>query len=389
MRLIYLAVLVLLIAPAMAGSGDDDGETTSREFSLRVNEGVKIGDYRVELINVVSVMDGLIEVKVWKRVSEFEDWRVMEEHRDSNFDEGADRGGLTLTVVEIFDDDTIRMRAEYRDDYGYPRKYTTERGLAPKNLPELTVEKQFDRTDISVNDEVKVTVTVKNVGNDTARNVLIFETPPLSQFRYLAGYPPKIKSQIAPEESDFAVYSMVAVTEGEVLVPALVVSYADAKGNIASVSSSSFTINIKPKRKPNLDLIVEPVPPIEHGETGVINVTVLNNGEASAYRVEIKGETTPADGGIEVTKGSLGMTYFEIAPGASENYSATVKGSQSGNYTATIKANYQSDDVILQKEVSFEIIVLGRPYKYLYFVLVLPVLLAAFWIFRRYKEYKY
>jgi hypothetical protein len=93
MRLIYLALLVLLIAPVMADSDDDDDETTSREFTLKVDEGVKIGDYRMELINVVSVMDGLIEVKVWKRVSEFEDWRVMEEHRDSNFDEGADRGG--------------------------------------------------------------------------------------------------------------------------------------------------------------------------------------------------------------------------------------------------------------------------------------------------------
>lgn len=102
MRLIYLAVLVLLVlsmqltlmAAAASDEEDIENEITSRQFSLKVGEGVKIGDYRVELISVVSVMDGLIEVKVWKRVSEFEDWRVMEDHRDANFDEGQNAAAL-------------------------------------------------------------------------------------------------------------------------------------------------------------------------------------------------------------------------------------------------------------------------------------------------------
>ena len=61
MRPIYLVAMALFLMaaiPAAQAASDDGGDkaedTTSRDFSLRVGEGVRIGDYRVELINVVS-----------------------------------------------------------------------------------------------------------------------------------------------------------------------------------------------------------------------------------------------------------------------------------------------------------------------------------------------
>lgn len=394
MRRTYLIVLVLLllISPILASSDDDDDdddEIISREFSLRIGDGIKIGDYRVELVDIVSVKDGLVEIKAWKRLSDFEEWRVLEEHRDSNIGDGSGHGGLTLTVVEIFDEDSLRMRAEYREEYGYPRKYITEKALAPKSLPKLTVEKRFDKTDISAGDEVTATISIKNIGNDTADDVSIIEAPPLSQFRYLAGYPPKVKSKLSPGESDFAVYSMVAVTEGEVKVPSVVINYADAKDNIYSASSSSVDIIINPKRKPNLELSVETISPIEFGLTKQVNVTILNSGKASAYRVEVKDEVRPANGGLEIVEGSLENTFFEIAPGVAENYSVKIKGSRSGDYAVTLKASYQSDGEMMQKETAFQAIVLEREYKYLYYVPIVPLLIIVIWVFRRYREYKY
>ncbi|HII07097.1 MAG TPA: DUF11 domain-containing protein [Methanotrichaceae archaeon] len=398
MRLIYLVVLALLASPillmpmAAAASDDDDeedDETTSREFSFRAGEGVKIGDYRVELISVVSVMDGLIEVKVWRRASDFEDWRVMEDHRDANFDEGAERGGLTLTVIDIFDEETVRMRAEYRSDYGYPQKYVTQRAMAPKNLPKLAVQATVDKTDISAGDEVKVTITVTNTGNDTARDIVVQDSPPLPQFRYLAGYPPKIKNQLQPGESDLAVYSMVAVTVGDVNMPVTVARYADSKSTIYSASSPSISIEIKPKRMPNLVLKVDPPGPIKHGGEGTINVTVENKGDASAYRVEVSAEVKSDGNGLEPVKGNLDKSFFEIPPGESEMYSATIKGSRSGSYAINLVASYQGDGEMMQKETGFEVAVLEREHKYLYYLLIVPVLILGFWLFRRYKEYKY
>ncbi len=398
MRLIYLAVFALLMSftllTPMAASAsdeddDEDNEITSREFSFRAGDGVKIGDYRVELISVVSVMDGLIEVKVWKRASEFEDWRVMEDHRDANFDDGADRGGLTLTVIDIFDEETVRMRAEYRTDYGYPQKYVTERALAPKNLPKLEVATTVDRTEISVGDEVKVTIAVKNVGNDTARDVTIQDSPPLPQFRYLVGYPPKIKNELQPGESDLAVYSMVAATEGEVKMQATVARYADSKSTIYSASSPSIKVEIKPKRRPNLVVDVDPPGAIKYGDQGTINVTVKNDGDASAYRVEVKAEVASQGDGLELVKGSLDESFFEIPPGESEIYSATFKGSRGGSYAIDLKASYQGDGEMMQKETAFEVAVQEREYKYLYYLPIVPVLIIGIWLFRRYREYKY
>jgi uncharacterized repeat protein (TIGR01451 family) len=398
MRLIYLVLLVAVLlssvqlAPLVVGASDDDdddNEVTSREFSFRVGEGVKIGDYRVELISVVSVIDGLIEVKVWKRANDFEDWRVLEDFRDTSFDDGAEHGGLTLTVTDIFDEDTVRMRAEYRTDYGYPSKYVTERAMAPKNLPELDVEMTADRDEISVGDEVKITVNVKNSGNDTARDVTIQDSPPLPEFRYMAGYPPKIKGDLQPGESDLAVYSMVAATEGDVKVPATVARYADSKSTIYSASSSSVKIEIKPKRKPSLVLRVDSPEPIGYGGLGTINITVKNDGDASAYRVEVKAESKSGGNGLEVVEGSLEDSFFEIPPGESETYSATIKGSQCGSYAFGLKASYEGDGEMMQKETAFEVTVLEREYEYLYYLPIVPVLIIGVWLFKRYKEYKY
>ncbi|HNR57361.1 MAG: CARDB domain-containing protein [Methanothrix sp.] len=398
MRRIYLVLIAIMLlaipfAPMVAAASEADEEveeeTTIRDFSLRVDEGVRIGDYRVELISVISRVDGLIEVKVWKRVSTFEDWRVMEILRDANFDEGADRGGLTITVIEIFDEDTVRMRAKYRSSYGYPQKYITERGMAPKNLPELEVTTALDRKDVSVGDEVKVTITVNNIGNATARDVAVQDSPPLPAFRYVAGYPPKIKNSLEPGESDVAVYSMVAATEGDVTIPATVARYADSKSRVSSASSQPQSVTIKPKRKPDLVLLVEPPQPISYGGRGTVNVTVKNQGDASAYMVEVKSNLKSVGDGLEVVEGNLDRSFLEIPAGGSESYSTTIEGSRSGSRIIDLLATFQADGAILQKETTFEVMVLERELRFLYFLPIVPVLILAAWLFRRYKEYKY
>jgi len=397
MGLIYIVVVALLAfsiisAPVAAEASEDekkDSDIITRDFSFRVGEGVRIGDYRVELTNVVSVMDGLVEVKVWKRASQFEDWRVMESRRDVNLDGGQDRGGLTLMVTEIFDRDTVRMRATYRSDYGYPEKYITERALAPASIPKLEVSTSADNSEFRSGDEVKVTIIVRNVGNDTARDVALQDMPPLPQFRYVAGYPPKIRNQLQPGESDTAIYSMVAVTEGEVTIPAMSARYADSKGTIYTESSSSVKIEIKPKRKPDIVMEVQPPAPIDHGGRGIINVSIRNEGDGSAYRVEVRGPLRSDGDGLRLEAGALDRSFFEIPPGGRESYSAAVIGARGGSYVIDLKASYQGDGEAMQKETAFEVAVLERKFEYLYYLPIVPVVIIGIWLYRRYREYKY
>lgn len=57
-------------------------------------------------------------------------------------------------------------------------KHITERGMAPKNLPELEVTTALDRRMSQAGDEVKVTITVNNIGNATARDVAVQTSTP-------------------------------------------------------------------------------------------------------------------------------------------------------------------------------------------------------------------
>lgn len=99
-------------------------------------------------------------------------------------------------------------------------------------------------------------------------------------------------------------------------MPATVARYADSKSTIYSATSPSIKIDINPKRRPNLVLNVDPPAPIKHGGQGTINVTVKNDGDASAYRVVVKAEVESQGDGLELLKGSLDESFFEIPQGS-------------------------------------------------------------------------
>jgi hypothetical protein len=85
----------------------------------------------------------------------------------------------------------------------------------------------------------------------------------------------------------------------------------------------------------------------------------------------------------------LDKSYFEIDPGAMESYSAELTGRSSGEYTVNLKVSYQDGNDVMLKEGSTTIVVLEQEYKYLYYLLILPLLAVSAWLIKRYKEYKY
>jgi uncharacterized repeat protein (TIGR01451 family) len=294
---------------------------------------------------------------------------------------------LTVTITDIFDDQSAKVRVEYPKDLGAPRKQTAESGS--KGLgsqPVLAVEKSFDNDNPSVGGEVKVTVTVKNIGGGRADDIAVDDQPPLANFVYIAGYPPKIKSQLDPGESDSAIYVIDAVKEGTVKVPSIEVRYSDSKKNTKSNESAPFNVVIAPKSKPDLDIKLNPSGSIPLGQKGRLNVSLYNSGKATAYKVEIKSEIEPS-GGLDAT--DLDKSYFEIDPGSTESYSAELTGISSGEYTVNLKVSYQDGNDVMLKEGSTTIVVLEREYKYLYYLLILPLLAVSAWLIKRYKEYKY
>ncbi|MDM7912207.1 MAG: hypothetical protein QUS09_03840, partial [Methanotrichaceae archaeon] len=353
MRLICLMAFILLILAVHAKEEDDD-EVTFDDFTLYIGDRIEIGDYRADLIEIQSVRDGLVVMRISKSGGSLDEQRALLQNNANDFDGGAEEDGITLTVVDIFDDQSAKVRVEYKNGLGTARKRTSDRPRTSGDLPNLVITKSFDRDMLSVGDDAKVTVAVKNVGTGPASGIVVDDLPPLSGFTYIAGYPPKIKDKLEPGESDSAVYVIKAVEDGSIRVPAIAVRYQDSKENAKSNTSEPFAITISPKSKPNLVLSLSPSGPISEGNAGALNVSVANVGKASATRVEIKAEIEPSEG-LETS--GLEKTYFEIAPGGEEVYSAKMTGDKAGNYTVVLRASFLGGDEAMFSEGKADIVV--------------------------------
>lgn len=386
MRWIYLAILILLVIGVHAKDSDDSDEITFSDFTLNVGDHIDIGNYRAELIEIQSIADGIVVMRVFEPAGGLDEQRALLLNSANNFNGGAEKGGVTLTLMDILDDESAKVRLEYKDGLGTPRKRSSERPRTSADVPNLAIDKTFDRTEIPVGSDVRVTISIKNLGSGAASQVSVQDLPPLAEFSYIAGYPPKMKSDIEPGESDSAIYVMTAVKEGLVSVPAIEVKYQDSRKNVKSNSSSPFSVTVEPKPKPNLQLYLDPSGSISEGGEGSLNVTLSNLGQASATRIEVRGSIKPSEG-LEAV--GLEKSFFEIPPGEEQSYAATLKGNRPGNYTISLQASFLDGSTSLSSEGITDVSVKEREYKYLYYLLIVPVLAIAVLMFRRYREYKY
>jgi hypothetical protein len=347
-----MVLIVVILTSSQAK--DSNNEVTFSDFTLYTGDSVEIASYTIQLVEVQSVRDGIVVIRATKSGGALDEQRALLQNNANSFDGGSENGGLTVTITDIFDDQSAKVRVEYPKDMGIPRKQTAESGSkGPGSQPVLAVEKSFDNDNPSVGSEVKVTVMVKNIGGGLAEDIVVDDQPPLANFVYIAGYPPKIKSQLDPGESDSAIYVIDAVKEGTVKVPPIEVRYSDSKKNTKSNESAPFNVVIAPKSMPDLDIKLNPSGSIPLGQAGRLNVSLYNSGKATAYKVEIKSEIEPS-GGLDTT--DLDKSYFEIDPGAMESYSAELTGRSSGEYTVNLKVSYQDGNDVLLKEGSTTIV---------------------------------
>lgn len=385
MLLICIAAFILLII-AVQAKEDNGDEVTFSDFTLYSGDSIDVGDYRAELVEIQSVRDGIVVMRVTKIGGALDEQRALLQNNANNFDGGSEEGGLTITVMDIFDEQSAKVRAEYKESLGNAHKRTSDRPKTSGDLPALVIKKSFDKDVLSVGDDVQVTIDVKNVGTGPASGIALEDLPPLPEFSYVAGYPPKIKENLDAGESDSAVYVIKAVHEGSIRVPAITIRYQDSKKNAKSNTSEPFNVQINPKDKPDLDIRLGTPAPLTEGGKGSLNVSITNIGKAAAAIVEIKPEIQPSDG-LEAV--GLEKTYSKIPPGGEEIYTAELTGKKAGNYTITIKASFEDEDETVFRESTTEVAVMAREYKYLYYLLVVPVIVMAVWIYRRYREYKY
>ena len=389
-HLTYLVVFMLLIQAACIGAAcaqeTNDDQLTYTDFTLNIGDRIDVGSYRTEFIEIQSVRDGIAVMRVSKVGGALDEQRAFLENSANNFDRGAENGGITLTIIDILDDQSAKVRIEYKKSLGTARRHASEGPAASRDLPLLSVQKSFDKNQLNVGDDVKVTINVKNTGTGQALGIKTEDTPPLPEFSYIAGYPPKIRDTLEPGESDSAVYLMRAVKEGSIRVPAIQVSYTDSRKNARSNNSEPFDVLIDPKSRADLAIKLTVSGPIPLGGKGTMNVSLSNVGTATATRIEAKGEIQPP-AGLEAA--GFDRSFFEILPENSESYSVMLSGKDPGNYTIRLRTTFDGGDGSAMREGTAEVVVLKREYKYEYLLLTIPVIIIIAWLYRRHREYKY
>ena len=386
MTFVSLILALLLIGAVCSAKSDEDDEIGFRDFSLNIGDRVELDDYQIELIEIQSIRDGLVVMRVSRVGGSLDEQRALLLDSPNNFDGGADGGGITITIADIFDEQSARIRLEYEQKLGTPRKRASDRPAAVPEKPDLWVDKSFDKMEMNVGDEAKVSITIKNNGTGQATGIEVQDTPPLPQFTYITGYPPKIKETLDPGQSDSAVYLVNAATEGTISIPAVLVSYADSKGNSMSNRSEPFSIVINPRSKADLTINAEGTASLALEEEGLLNISIINRGSASATKIEVTGDVRPAEG-LEVA--GLDKSFFDIAPGDEAAFSASISGQRPGDYSIRLKASYNDGEGLAIKEATAKVTVLEREYKYQYLLVIVPIAIISAWIYRRHREYKY
>jgi uncharacterized membrane protein len=177
-----------------------------------------------------------------------------------------------------------------------------------------------------------------------------------------------------------------AAKEGTISNPAVLISYADSKGNSMSNRSEPFSITIRPRSRADLTINADDNITLALEEEGQLNISILNSGSASATKIEVTGDVRPA-GGLVVA--GLDKSFFEILPGDKAAFSASIHGQKPGDYAIHLKANYDDGEGLAIREATARVTVLQREYKYQYLLAIIPIAIVSVWIYRRHREYKY
>jgi hypothetical protein len=118
--LVSLLIAVLLAFSASAAKSDDEDEdaVTFRDFNLNIGDRIDLDKYQMELIEIQSLRDGLVVMRILKVGGSLDEQRALLLDSPNNFDGGADDGGITLTVSDIFDEQSAKVRVEYQESLG-------------------------------------------------------------------------------------------------------------------------------------------------------------------------------------------------------------------------------------------------------------------------------
>ncbi|MDG6243324.1 MAG: BatD family protein [Methanolobus sp.] len=280
--------------------------------------------------------------------------------------------------------------------------------------PELRMSKTIDKSEIGVGDIVRVTVTVENVGDDKAVDV-IFQDPQQARFLLYETFVTHSGQTTVDvgESKTLYVYQLKATEAGTYTLSPTTASFSNTAGQkfplassnspVVTVGASEDLVNAELEVTTILDRYA-----VSRNEDIQGTIRIKNTGDAPATGVTVSvqvpdGMELIGSSDIETISGVPTIYLESFGVQQEREFSFTLKPQEVGTYTLSVQNSYRFNngvDAQLQQvsssSVTENIYVSKGKYDYLFeqpiYVYLVPLLiigLIAGWIYYRHKQYKF
>ncbi|NOQ33728.1 MAG: hypothetical protein GQ567_06000, partial [Methanosarcinales archaeon] len=234
---------------------------------------------------------------------------------------------------------------------------------------------------------VKVTLTIKNIGNGTATNIMLDEGTIAKTYK--DGCPSTI-DDIAAGATKRIEYDLKIgddAQSGTREMPASVLNYKGESSDSYSTQSQSsvLTIIAETVLLPEMTISIDPIDHVVTcGDDVPMVVTITNVGNATSEKVYVKGDLPL---GVRLKGGELEPVYESVKPDKSKEYEVTLVASEEGKHVVEMKVMWADEEATAVFEFWAE--KSGLEKYYIYIIAAIPILLILLWIIKRRREYSY
>ena len=304
----------------------------------------------------------------------------------------TDEPVISITDTVDVDRYSARVTISFPEHWSY--KLVTaeevEEEIKPVTVPKLVITKSVDKTRVKLGDIVQVTVRVENVGNGSASDIAIIESPNTALVPFGEGLKLKVKDPLPAGESDDDAYSVESVKSGTFTIPKTMVTYySESKEKYTAESDTiSITVLAPEVKVSNLVTTIQfDRTELLKGEEFTAITTIKNTGNAQAKSITLI-NNIPA--GLELVSGEVENTYFEIKPGEMRELRALVRAKEVGNYTFNPRTVYSDGETTITSQTIIVTKKVVNYKKYLYLAPIgLIIALLIWFIIKRHKEYSF
>ncbi len=193
--------------------------------------------------------------------------------------------------------------------------------------PDVSVIVDVSDRNVKLGDTVKVTIKIKNLGNEVAQNLRITGGIPEGVEYITKPVWPTGKS-IPPNGEEEVTYEVKTKEVGTFTIEPVKVRYSDPRGKDYDIVSEEMKITVTG------EISVEVIKSSDKhiiDEDGILTVkTDINNrGDITVTDIQVADSVPP---GFVLVSGNLIHTFQEIKPGESESYEYELKGVKAGKY---------------------------------------------------------